>query len=185
MRPCRSSRRSGRRAGGGGEHRRRLPDRRRSPSRVRGLVTERQAAHQRTEDRHDPPLDRDRGLPPRQPDPLAASRSVGGFDVVAARDPGSDCVRDAESQIANLFHHVDAILRTAGADWRHVVRMNFYVPDLAARSDQQALAGALPRRRRSSRPAHPGGRPTGRVLRLPRLRGRLMMTLTSFRQLLA
>ena len=32
--------------------------------------------------------------------------------MIAARDPGSDRVpEDAESQIANLFHHVDAMLR--------------------------------------------------------------------------
>jgi 2-iminobutanoate/2-iminopropanoate deaminase len=70
--------------------------------------------------------------------PIPAASRVGPLvasSVVAARDPGSDRVPDdAESQIANLFHHVDAILRTAGADWRHVVRMNFYVPDLAVRA---------------------------------------------------
>ena len=70
--------------------------------------------------------------------PIPAASRVGPLvasSVVAARDPGSDRVpEDAESQIANLFHHVDAILRTAGADWRHVVRMNFYVPDLAVRA---------------------------------------------------
>jgi enamine deaminase RidA (YjgF/YER057c/UK114 family) len=61
--------------------------------------------------------------------PLLAS------SVIAARDPGSDRVpEDPEAQIANLFHHVGEMLRTAGADWRHVVKMNFYVPDIAMRS---------------------------------------------------
>ena len=49
--------------------------------------------------------------------------------------------------------------RAAGADWRHVVKMNFYVPDLAMRApDQRAVARALPRSRRPSRPPHPARR---------------------------
>ena len=70
--------------------------------------------------------------------PIPAASRVGPLlasSVVAARDPESDRTpEDAESQIANLFHHVGAILTAAGADWRHVVRMNFYVPDLAVRA---------------------------------------------------
>jgi 2-iminobutanoate/2-iminopropanoate deaminase len=70
--------------------------------------------------------------------PIPAASRVGPLvasSVVAARDPGSDRVPDdAESQIANLFQHVGAMLTTAGADWRHVVRMNFFVPDLAVRA---------------------------------------------------
>ena len=70
--------------------------------------------------------------------PIPAACRVGPLvasSVVAARDPGSERVPDdAESQIANLFHHVDAMLRTAGAEWRHVVRMNFFVPDLSVRA---------------------------------------------------
>ena len=38
-----------------------------------------------------------------------------------------------EAQIAILFGHVGDMLHAAGADWRHVVKMNFYVPDLALR----------------------------------------------------
>ena len=74
----------------------------------------------------------------RHANPIPAASRVGPLlasSVVAARDPGRDSTPDdAESQIANLFHHVGVILTTAGADWRHVVRMNFYVPDLAVRA---------------------------------------------------
>ncbi len=70
--------------------------------------------------------------------PIPAASRVGPLlasSVVAARDTGSERVPDdAESQIANVFDHVDAILRAAGAEWRHVVRMNFYVPDLSIRA---------------------------------------------------
>ena len=112
--------------------------------------------------------------------PIPARRRVGPLlasSVIAARDPGSDRMPDdAEAQIANLFHHVGEMLRTAGADWRHVVKMNFYVPDIKMRvGDQRALARALPRRRRPPRPPHPG-RPRAlrrRLVRLPRLRGGL------------
>jgi enamine deaminase RidA (YjgF/YER057c/UK114 family) len=69
--------------------------------------------------------------------PIPAASRVGPLlasSVVAARDPGSDSTpEDPAAQIANLFHHVGEMLREAGADWRHVVRMNFYVPDIAVR----------------------------------------------------
>jgi 2-iminobutanoate/2-iminopropanoate deaminase len=69
--------------------------------------------------------------------PIPAASRVGPLlvsSVIAGRDPGSDSVPDdAESQIANLFRHVGAILHEAGADWRHIVRMNFFVPDIAVR----------------------------------------------------
>ena len=70
--------------------------------------------------------------------PIPAASRVGPLlvsSVVAARDPGSDRVPDEPAaQIANLFGHVDAMLRAGGADWRHVVKMNFYVPDIAVRA---------------------------------------------------
>jgi 2-iminobutanoate/2-iminopropanoate deaminase len=70
--------------------------------------------------------------------PIPGASRVGPLlasSVIAARDPGSDRVpEDADGQIANLFHHVEEMLRTAGADWRHVVKMNFYVPDIKMRS---------------------------------------------------
>ena len=69
--------------------------------------------------------------------PIPAASRVGPLlvsSVIAARDPGSDTTPDdAEAQIANLFRHVDAILHEAGADWRHIVRMNFFVPDIGVR----------------------------------------------------
>jgi 2-iminobutanoate/2-iminopropanoate deaminase len=70
--------------------------------------------------------------------PIPAASRVGPLvasSVIAARDPGTDHVPDdPAAQIANLFRYVGAMLQTAGADWRHVVRMNFYVPDLAVRA---------------------------------------------------
>ena len=40
---------------------------------------------------------------------------------------------DVEGQLSNLFHHVGAMLEAAGADWRHVAKMTFYVDDIAVR----------------------------------------------------
>lgn len=60
--------------------------------------------------------------------PLLAS------SVIAARDPGAATVPEtAEAQYANLFHHIGQILEAAGADWRHVARITFFVPDLSYR----------------------------------------------------
>jgi 2-iminobutanoate/2-iminopropanoate deaminase len=70
--------------------------------------------------------------------PIPGASRVGPLlasSVIAARDPGSDQVpEEADAQIANLFHHVGEMLRTAGAEWRHVVKMNFYVPDIKMRA---------------------------------------------------
>ena len=70
--------------------------------------------------------------------PIPAASRVGPLvasSMIAARDAGSEDVPDeVEAQIANLFRHAGAMLREAGADWRHVVKMNFYVPDLAMRA---------------------------------------------------
>jgi 2-iminobutanoate/2-iminopropanoate deaminase len=75
--------------------------------------------------------------------PIPAACRIGPLlvsGVIAPRDPGSDAVpEDAEAQVANLFHHVGEMLAAAGGDWRHVAKMNFYVPDLALRS---AINGA-------------------------------------------
>jgi 2-iminobutanoate/2-iminopropanoate deaminase len=69
--------------------------------------------------------------------PIPAASRIGPLlvsSVIAARDPGSDTTPDdPEAQIANLFRHVDAILHEAGADWRHIVRMSFWVSDIAVR----------------------------------------------------
>ncbi len=54
--------------------------------------------------------------------------------VIAGRDPGSSTVPDsAEAQYVNLFHHIGQFLTAAGGDWRHVVRITFFVPDIAFR----------------------------------------------------
>ena len=69
--------------------------------------------------------------------PIPAASRVGPLlvsSIIPARDPGGDRIPDdVEGQLANLFHHVGAILAAAGADWRHVAKMTFYVPDLALR----------------------------------------------------
>ena len=60
--------------------------------------------------------------------PLLVSSVIGG------RDPGSTTVPDsAAAQYVNLFHHIGQFLTAAGGDWRHVVRITFFVPDIAFR----------------------------------------------------
>jgi 2-iminobutanoate/2-iminopropanoate deaminase len=55
--------------------------------------------------------------------------------IIVARNPGGDGVPDdIASQLDNLFHHVGEMLRAAGADWRHVAKMNFWVPSLDDRA---------------------------------------------------
>jgi 2-iminobutanoate/2-iminopropanoate deaminase len=70
--------------------------------------------------------------------PIPGASRVGPLlasSVIAARDPGSENVpEDPDAQIANLFSHVGEMLQAAGADWRHVVKMNFYVPDIKMRA---------------------------------------------------
>ena len=59
--------------------------------------------------------------------PLIAS------SVIAPFDPGTRNVPPTlDAQIANIFRHVGAMLAAAGADWRHVAKMEFWVPDPAA-----------------------------------------------------
>lgn len=60
--------------------------------------------------------------------PLLAS------SIIVGRDPGRDHLPESvDEQIANLFHHVGELLAAAGGRWEHVVKMSFYVPDLAIR----------------------------------------------------
>jgi 2-iminobutanoate/2-iminopropanoate deaminase len=50
--------------------------------------------------------------------------------VIASFDPGTRNVPDTiEAQVANIFHHVGAMLESAGAEWRHVAKMEFWMPD--------------------------------------------------------
>jgi enamine deaminase RidA (YjgF/YER057c/UK114 family) len=68
----------------------------------------------------------------RHANPIPGASRVGPLlasSVISGRGGGDS----PEAQIAILFRHVDDMLRAAGADWRHVVKMNFYVPDLTLR----------------------------------------------------
>lgn len=57
--------------------------------------------------------------------------------VVIGRNPGEDVVPDdVEAQVANLFHHMGEMLRTAGAGWEHVIKIDFSVPN---RDDRAAI----------------------------------------------
>ena len=69
--------------------------------------------------------------------PIPAASRVGPLlvsSIIPPRDPGSDRMPDdVGAQLTNLFHHVGAMLTAAGADWRHVAKMTFYVADIAVR----------------------------------------------------
>ncbi|HEY0521357.1 MAG TPA: Rid family hydrolase [Ilumatobacteraceae bacterium] len=69
--------------------------------------------------------------------PIPAASRIGPLlmsSVIAPRDPGEATVPDAaEAQYANLFHHIGEILEASGAQWRHVARITFFVPDAAFR----------------------------------------------------
>jgi 2-iminobutanoate/2-iminopropanoate deaminase len=69
--------------------------------------------------------------------PIPAASRLGPLlvsSVIAPRDPGEATVPDtAEAQYANLFHHIGQMLAEAGADWRHIARITFFVPDAAFR----------------------------------------------------
>ena len=53
--------------------------------------------------------------------------------VIAPFDPGTRTVpKTIDAQIANIFRHVGAMLEAAGADWRHVAKMEFWMPDPAS-----------------------------------------------------
>ena len=71
--------------------------------------------------------------------PIPAVSRVGPLvvsSVIVGRDPGASTVPESiDAQLANLFHHVGEMLRAAGADWRHVVKMNFYLPSLDLRKE--------------------------------------------------
>lgn len=71
--------------------------------------------------------------------PIPAVSRVGPLvmsSIIVGRDPGASTVPESvEAQLANLFHHVGEMLRAAGADWRHVVKMNFYLPSLELRKE--------------------------------------------------
>ena len=69
--------------------------------------------------------------------PIPCASRIGPLlvsSVIVGRDPGATSVPDsAEAQYANLFHHIGEMLAAGGAEWRHVARITFYVPDAAFR----------------------------------------------------
>jgi enamine deaminase RidA (YjgF/YER057c/UK114 family) len=69
--------------------------------------------------------------------PIPAASRVGPLlvsSIIPPRDPGGDGTPDdVGAQLTNLFHHVGAMLTAAGAEWRHVAKMTFYVADIAVR----------------------------------------------------
>jgi enamine deaminase RidA (YjgF/YER057c/UK114 family) len=69
--------------------------------------------------------------------PIPAASRIGPLvmsSVIRGRGPAGERVPHAvDEQLVNLFRQVGEILAAAGAGWRHVARMNFYVPDLAIR----------------------------------------------------
>ena len=73
----------------------------------------------------------------RHANPIPAASRVGPLlvsSIIPPRDPGGDGTPDdVQGQLSNLFHHVGAMLEAAGADWRHVAKMTFYVADIAVR----------------------------------------------------
>ena len=65
--------------------------------------------------------------------PIPVATKVGPLvtsSVNAGYNPGTrECPEGAAAQLANLFSHVEAMLKNAGGDWSHVARMTFYAPD--------------------------------------------------------
>jgi enamine deaminase RidA (YjgF/YER057c/UK114 family) len=59
--------------------------------------------------------------------------------VIAPFNPGTRQVPDGyAAQYANIFTHVGAMLAAANADWRHVAKMEFWVPAAEARDACEA-----------------------------------------------
>ncbi len=70
--------------------------------------------------------------------PIPCASRIGPLlvsSVIVGRDPGAATLPDSrEGQYANCFHHIGEMLREAGADWRHVARITFFVPDISYRA---------------------------------------------------
>ncbi len=60
--------------------------------------------------------------------PLLASSVIAPFNPDTRQTPST-----ATDQFANIFRHAGLILAEAGGDWRHIVKMEFWVPDAASR----------------------------------------------------
>jgi enamine deaminase RidA (YjgF/YER057c/UK114 family) len=71
--------------------------------------------------------------------PIPAVTRIGPLvmsSIIASRNPGSsDVPDDVSAQLDNLFTHVGEMLAAAGADWRHVAKMTFYLPSLELRAE--------------------------------------------------
>jgi 2-iminobutanoate/2-iminopropanoate deaminase len=69
--------------------------------------------------------------------PIPAATRIGPLvvsSIISPFNPGErEIPATVDDQIANLFHHVGAMLAAAGADWTNVAKMIFYVKDLATR----------------------------------------------------
>lgn len=65
--------------------------------------------------------------------PIPGASRIGPMiasSVIVGRDPGSSTIPDsADEQIENCFVHIGECLKATGADWRHVLRITFFVPD--------------------------------------------------------
>ena len=74
----------------------------------------------------------------RHANPIPCVTRIGPLvmsSIIVSRDPGGQTVPDAiEDQLDNLFHHVGAMLEAAGAEWRHVAKMTFFMPSLDLRA---------------------------------------------------
>jgi 2-iminobutanoate/2-iminopropanoate deaminase len=71
--------------------------------------------------------------------PIPAVTRVGPLvmsSIIASRNPGSSEVPDSvRAQLDNLFTHVGDMLASAGAEWRHIAKMTFYLPSLDLRAE--------------------------------------------------
>jgi 2-iminobutanoate/2-iminopropanoate deaminase len=69
--------------------------------------------------------------------PIPTASRIGPLlvsSIIGAVDPGTRHVPETvEAQLANLFTHVGAMLEAGGAEWRHVAKMTFFVPDISYR----------------------------------------------------
>jgi 2-iminobutanoate/2-iminopropanoate deaminase len=55
--------------------------------------------------------------------------------VIAPFDPGTrNAPASLEAQVANIFVHVEKMLKAAGGDWTHVAKMEFWAPSAEARA---------------------------------------------------
>ena len=71
--------------------------------------------------------------------PIPAVTRIGPLvmsSIIVGRNPGSSEVPDnIRAQLDNLFAHVGDMLASAGAEWRHVAKMTFYLPSLDLRAE--------------------------------------------------